>query len=94
MFLSLKNISYQVKDKTIISNLSLDIEKSDFLTITGPSGSGKSTILKLLANLISPTEGIIEFKDKNIGQYSPDEYRRHVSYCFQHTLNLWHIHQP
>ena len=29
MFLSLKNISYQVKDKTIISNLSLDIEKSD-----------------------------------------------------------------
>lgn len=38
MFLSLKNISYQVKDKTIISNLSLDIEKSDFLTITGPSG--------------------------------------------------------
>lgn len=27
MFLSLKNISYQVKDKTIISNLSLDIEK-------------------------------------------------------------------
>lgn len=83
MFLSLKNISYQVKDKTIISNLSLDIEKSDFLTITGPSGSGKSTILKLLANLISPTEGIIEFKDKNIGQYSPDEYRRHVSYCFQ-----------
>lgn len=83
MFLSLKNISYQVKDKTIISNLSLDIEKSDFLTITGPSGSGKSTILKLLANLISPTEGIIEFKDKNIDQYSPDEYRWHVSYCFQ-----------
>lgn len=83
MVLSLKNISYQVKDKTIISNLSLDIEKSDFLTITGPSGSGKSTILKLLANLISPTKGIIEFKDKNIDQYSPDEYRRHVSYCFQ-----------
>lgn len=86
MILSLKNVSYHVKNKNIISNLSLDIAENEFLTITGPSGSGKSTILKLLANLISPTEGIIEFRNKDINQYLPTEYRRKVSYCFQQPL--------
>ena len=66
--------------------ISLDIAENEFLTITGPSGSGKSTILKLLANLISPTEGIIEFRNKDINQYLPTEYRRKVSYCFQQPL--------
>ena len=86
MILSLKNVSYHVKNKNIISNLSLNIAENEFLTITGPSGSGKSTILKLLANLISPTEGIIEFRNKDINQYLPTEYRKKVSYCFQQPL--------
>ena len=83
MILSLKNVGYCVKDKDIISNFSLDIVTGAFLTIVGPSGGGKSTLLKLLANLISPTSGEIDFKDKNINAYSPTNYRRQVSYCFQ-----------
>lgn len=83
MILSLKNVGYRVKDKDIISNFSLDIATGAFLTIVGPSGGGKSTLLKLLANLISPTSGEIGFKDKNINTYSPTNYRRQVSYCFQ-----------
>lgn len=83
MILSLKNVGYCVKDKDIISNFSLYIATGAFLTIVGPSGGGKSTLLKLLANLISPTSGEIDFKDKNINTYSPTNYRRQVSYCFQ-----------
>ncbi|WP_304228095.1 ABC transporter ATP-binding protein [Lactobacillus kitasatonis] len=83
MILSLKNVGYRVKDKDIISNFSLDIATGAFLTIVGPSGGGKSTLLKLLANLISPTSGEIYFKDKNINTYLPTNYRRQVSYCFQ-----------
>ena len=83
MILSLKKVSYRVKDKNIISDFSLDIDKGTFLTIIGPSGGGKSTLLKLLANLISPTSGEIDFKDENINTYSPTIYRRQVSYCFQ-----------
>lgn len=64
MILSLKKVSYRVKDKNIISDFSLDIDKGTFLTIIGPSGGGKSTLLKLLANLISPTSGEIDFKDE------------------------------
>ena len=49
MILSLKKVSYRVKDKNIISDFSLDIDKGTFLTIIGPSGGGKSTLLKLFS---------------------------------------------
>ena len=85
MFLSLKNISYQVKDKTIISNLSLDIEKSDFLTITGPSGSGKSTLFRLMSNLLSPTEGTITLYGHPFEDIDPETLRMEVSFLLQQS---------
>lgn len=53
------------------------------MTLIGPSGAGKSTILKLIANLISPTSGKIFFREKDIMTIDPVTYRRSVSYCFQ-----------
>ena len=38
----------------IIQNLSFEIKKGEFVSITGPSGSGKSTVLKYLAQLLDP----------------------------------------
>lgn len=86
MLLELKNINLTINDKNIIKNLTLKIKENDYLTITGPSGSGKSTILKLIADLISPTSGNIYFRDKNINEYSPEKYRKQVSYCFQQPV--------
>ena len=86
MLLELKNINLTIDDKNIIKNLTLKIKENDYLTITGPSGSGKSTILKLIADLISPTSGNIYFRDKNINEYSPEKYRKQVSYCFQQPV--------
>lgn len=81
--LELKNLSYLVKGKRILSKLNLTVEQNDFLTIVGPSGAGKSTLLKLIASLLTPTAGQIYYQDKNIAEYSPLAYRRQVSYCFQ-----------
>ncbi|MDU3602553.1 MAG: ATP-binding cassette domain-containing protein, partial [Veillonella sp.] len=50
--LELSNISYIVKDKSIISDVSLSVNQGDYITIVGPSGSGKSTLLKLCSDLI------------------------------------------
>lgn len=86
MWIKLDQVSYEVKNKKIISDLSLEIKRNDFLTITGPSGSGKSTILKLIADLISPTSGTITFQNKNVNSYDPIQYRRQVSYCFQQPM--------
>lgn len=86
MLLKLDHISYQVKEKKILHNISFSLKEHDFLTLTGPSGCGKSTILKLVASLISPTAGIIFYQDKDIAEIDPVQYRREVSYCFQQPL--------
>jgi NitT/TauT family transport system ATP-binding protein len=42
-----------------LERVNLTVERGDFVTIVGPSGCGKSTLLRLVAGLISPTEGTI-----------------------------------
>ena len=81
--LELSNISYAVKDKTIIRNVSLAVNEGDYLTIVGPSGSGKSTLLKLCSDLISPTFGSITYNGRNLTAIEPESYRKEVGYCFQ-----------
>ena len=81
--LELSNISYAVKDKTIIRNVSLAVNEGDYLTIVGPSGSGKSTLLKLCSDLISPTFGSITYNGRNLTAIDPESYRKEVGYCFQ-----------
>lgn len=86
MLLKLDHISYQVKEKEILHDISFSLNEHDFLTLTGPSGCGKSTILKLAASLISPSSGTIFYQDQNIAEIDPIQYRREVSYCFQQPL--------
>ena len=81
--LKLSNISYIVKDKSIIRDVSLSVNQGDYITIVGPSGSGKSTLLKLCSDLISPTSGTITYNDRPLTAIDPESYSREVGYCFQ-----------
>ena len=47
------------KSVTALSPTNLKMEKGDFLALVGPSGCGKSTILKLVSNLLQPSEGLV-----------------------------------
>lgn len=83
--IEIKQLSYQVDQKYILQDISLRVEKGDFLTIKGASGSGKSTLLQLMASMISPTSGEIHYKGKRIKEYDLTDYRREVSYSFQNA---------
>jgi NitT/TauT family transport system ATP-binding protein len=45
----------------------LSIDKGDFVALVGPSGCGKSTILKLVSELLKPSEGNIFFGGRELG---------------------------
>lgn len=70
----------------IIQNLSFEIKKGEFVSITGPSGSGKSTVLKYLTQLLDPrlqVSGDYQLMGKEVSDYTPVELRQHVAYFFQ-----------
>ena len=67
--IQLKNIEkvYQTEEiETVaLSNINLEIDKKEFVSIMGPSGCGKTTLLNMMGLLDLPTNGTIEF-DKQI----------------------------
>ena len=50
-------------DKSVLADISIDVEEGEFISILGPSGSGKSTILRLASKLIRPSRGEISYKN-------------------------------
>ncbi|GFZ29615.1 ABC transporter ATP-binding protein [Clostridium zeae] len=76
--LKINNLSFKYKDteKLIIDDLSLTIDKNEFVTIIAPSGTGKSTLFRLILGLIKPQKGSIEVAEednKNIIGYMPQK---------------------
>lgn len=65
---NLRKIYHTEKEEILaVDNFSLELKKGEIVAIVGPSGCGKSTILNMIGDLISKSEGIIEFnEEKNI----------------------------
>lgn len=54
---SLAKVSFNFNDKTILKEIDLQIDRGDFIALSGPSGNGKTTLLQLIAGLLSPSKG-------------------------------------
>jgi cell division transport system ATP-binding protein len=69
-----------------LRDLTLTVEKGEFVFLTGPSGAGKSTLLRLLLLQDRPTEGVAIVNGRNLARMSSREvqtYRRSVGFVFQ-----------
>lgn len=55
---------------------SLDIQQGEITAIMGPSGSGKSTLLHLLAGVLQPDSGNVEYQGRNISAMNDTERSR------------------
>jgi len=69
-----------------LQDLSLTVEKGEFVFLTGPSGAGKSTLLRLLLVQERPTEGELFVNGHDLtslSRSSVQEYRRGIGFIFQ-----------
>ena len=69
-----------------LRDLSLTVDKGEFIFLTGPSGAGKSTLLRLLLRQDVPSEGELKVlgRDlKSLGAAQIQSYRRSVGFVFQ-----------
>ncbi len=90
-FVSLKNVykRYKMGEVTITASdgVSFDIEKGEFVVITGASGAGKTTVLNLIGGMDVCDEGEIIVDGNDIAKYSSKEltaYRRYdIGFVFQ-----------
>ena len=90
--IELQHITYRVSDelgeKTILDDVNLTLD-DHFVAFTGPNGGGKSTLAKVIAGIITPTEGKILFDGEDITNLSVTERaKRGISYAFQQPVRF------
>jgi putative ABC transport system ATP-binding protein len=84
---------YQVGFEEVhaLRDVSLKIDKNEYLAIMGPSGSGKSTLMNMLGCLDTPTTGMYDFKGQSVSQMTDNELakirNKEIGFVFQ-TFNL------
>ena len=72
----------------VLKNVSMTVEKGDYLAIMGPSGSGKTTLMNIIGCLDVATSGNYELDGRNLKDLSDDDLadirNRHIGFVFQH----------
>jgi ABC-2 type transport system ATP-binding protein len=78
--IKVKSVTKLFDQKTVIDNISFDLEPGKIFGLLGPNGAGKTTLIRMLLDILRPDEGEIEYysrrlspEDKNIIGYLPEE---------------------
>jgi heme exporter protein A len=78
--LEVAGVSFAFGRQRLLTEVSFLVQQGDVLLIRGPNGSGKSTLLKIIAHLLHPSSGRIEYRAGD-GVLRPHELRRHLGMC-------------
>lgn len=81
-----KNVSKYYKSNVGLENVSVKINKGDFVFLVGPSGAGKSTFIKLILKEINADSGSIKVRDSEVTKLSNRQVpklRRNIGIVFQ-----------
>lgn len=95
-YIEIKNVSFSYdeesqENRTVLDNVSLSVERGEFVAILGRNGSGKSTLAKLMNMILVPSSGEIYIDGINITEDTSDELllkvRKKVGMVFQNPDN-------
>ncbi|MGD8808122.1 MAG: ABC transporter ATP-binding protein [Gammaproteobacteria bacterium] len=83
--LRFENVSFTYPGSThpALRNVSLHLRPGQSVALVGPNGCGKTTLVKLLAGLYEPDEGVIRYRGSPLSDWSPRALRDHIGVIFQ-----------
>jgi len=81
--LEYKNVALRYDEKLVLKDVNLTINDGEFMVLVGPSGSGKTTMLKMINQLIEPTDGNIYLNEKRIKEHDQRKLRLETGYVLQ-----------
>ena len=87
--IEIDHVSKSFGEKTVLDDISLYINKGEFITFLGPSGCGKTTLLRLIAGFLTPDEGTITMDGKDLVGVPP--HKRPLNTVFQRYALFPHL---
>ncbi|WDV44935.1 ABC transporter ATP-binding protein [Clostridiaceae bacterium M8S5] len=85
--LEAKGLMIGYESKIVVEDFSIDVKKGEILSIIGPNGSGKSTILKSIARIIKPENGVVYLSGDNITKISQKEIAKILAVVSQQNTS-------
>ncbi|AGT11077.1 ABC transporter ATP-binding protein [Paracoccus aminophilus] len=80
---SLTDVSFQLPERKLLTDLTLDLPAGKVVGLIGHNGSGKSTLLKLLARQLRPSAGGISFEGRALRDWPGRDFARRIAYLPQ-----------
>lgn len=71
--LSCDQLSVEIDGKSLLHDVSIDIQRGEIVALVGPNGAGKSTLLSAMAGDLSPARGSITLHGRELSSYRPRE---------------------
>lgn len=85
--LSLEKVSYAIKGRPIVRNVSMKLHPGQCAALVGANGAGKTTLLKLINGLLCPASGTISIHGRNCSGTPAWQLARHIGTAFQNPNN-------
>jgi branched-chain amino acid transport system ATP-binding protein len=86
MYLKVENLSVAFGGLRAVDELTFYVNQGEIVSLIGPNGAGKTTTFNLITGFLSPNQGGIVFKGKEISRLAPNKIARHgITRTFQKT---------